>query len=185
MNALRRWTGYWRKKKGGIIIKKVIEMPDNKKDLVITRVFDAPRGLVWKAWTDPKLLKRWWGPRGVTNPTCEWDARPGGKIDIVMLAGKELGNFAGQKWPMTGIFREVKPQSRLVFASNALDDVKDILMETEVTVDFEELGGKTKMILHIVVTKSDAKAAMALQGMEIGWNQSIDKLAEELENADK
>ena len=159
-------------------------MTGNKRDLVITRVFNAPRELVWRAWTDPRILKKWWGPRGVTNPTCEWDARPGGKINIVMLAGKELGNFAGQKWPMNGTFREVTPQSRLVYTSNALDDIKDVLIETEVTIDFEDLRGKTKMRLHIVVTKADEKkAAFALQGMEVGWNQQIDKLNEELVNS--
>ena len=62
-----------------------------KKELTITRIFDAPRDLVWKAWTDQKILQKWWGPKGVTNPICEWDARLGGNIYIVMLAGKELG----------------------------------------------------------------------------------------------
>ncbi len=155
-------------------------MANDRKELVITRTFNAPRELVWRAWTDQNMIKRWWGPRGVTNPTCEWDARPGGKINIVMLAGKELGDFAGQKWPMTGTFREVTPQSRLVYTANALDDVKDILLETETTVDFEGLGGKTKMKIHIVVTKAGPKAAFALQGMEVGWNQQIDKLGEML-----
>ncbi len=163
------------------MIKGVIKMANDRKDLVITRIFNVPRDKVWKAWTDPKLLKRWWGPKGVTNPTCEWDARPGGKINIVMLAGKELGSFAGQKWPMTGTFHEVTPQRRLVYTANALDDVKDILIETENTIDFKELGSRTKMRLHIAVTKADAKAGMALQGMEMGWNQSIDKLDEELQ----
>lgn len=51
---------------------------------------DAPRAMVWKAWTDPRIVTKWWGPRGVTVSTCEVDARRGGKIDIVMLAGKEL-----------------------------------------------------------------------------------------------
>jgi uncharacterized protein YndB with AHSA1/START domain len=165
------------------MIKKVIEMATNegKKDLKITRVFDAPRELVWKAWTDEKQIAKWWGPRGVTNPTCVWDAKPKGKISIIMLAGKELGNFAGQKWPMAGTFREVTPQSRIVFVSNALDDVKNILIESEVTVDLEELGKKTKLMLHIVVTKVDEeRAAFALQGMEAGWTQSIDKLGEAL-----
>jgi uncharacterized protein YndB with AHSA1/START domain len=157
-----------------------MNMANDRKELVITRTFNAPRELVWRAWTDQNMIKRWWGPRGVTNPTCEWDARPGGKINIVMLAGKELGDFAGQKWPMTGTFREVTPQSRLVYTANALDDVKDILLETETTVDFEGLGGKTKMKIHIVVTKAGPKAAFALQGMEVGWNQQIDKLGEML-----
>jgi uncharacterized protein YndB with AHSA1/START domain len=160
-----------------------MKMRDNKKELVITRVFDAPRELVWKAWTDPKVIKRWWVPRGVTNPTCKWDAKPGGKIEIVMLAGKELGSFAGQKWPMTGTFREVTPQSRLAYTAYAIDDVKEVLIETENTIDFEPIGSKTRIKLHIAVTKAGPKAETALQGMETGWSQSIDKLGEELKNA--
>jgi uncharacterized protein YndB with AHSA1/START domain len=153
-----------------------------KKELTITRIFDASRDLVWKAWTDQKILQKWWGPRGVTNPICEWDARPGGKIYIVMLAGKELGPAVGMKWPMKGTFKEVIPQSRLVFVGGALDDVdrgSDTFFEHEVTVDFEDLGGKTKMNLHVVITKAEGpKAPAALQGMTEGWNQQIDKLSE-------
>jgi len=140
-----------------------------KKELTITRIFDASRDLVWKAWTDQKILQKWWGPRGVTNPICEWDARPGGKIYIVMLA-------------MNGMFKEVIPQSRLVFVGGALDDVdrgSDTFIEHEVTVDFEDLGDKTKMNLHVVITKARGpKAPAALQGMTAGWNQQIDKLSE-------
>jgi uncharacterized protein YndB with AHSA1/START domain len=153
-----------------------------KKELTITRIFDASRDLVWKAWTDQKILQKWWGPRGVTNPICEWDARPGGKIYIVMLAGKELGTAEGMKWPMKGTFKEVIPQNRLVFVGGALDDVdrgSDTFIEHEVTVDFEDLGGKTKMNLHVVITKAEGpKAPAALQGMTEGWNQQIDKLSE-------
>src|SRR5215831_12746573 len=94
-----------------------------KKELTITRIFDASRDLVWKGWTDQTILQKWWGPRGVTNPICEWDARPGGKIYIVMLAGKELGPVERTKWPMNGTFKEVIPQSRLVFLGGALDDM--------------------------------------------------------------
>lgn len=92
------------------------------KSLFITRTFDAPHDLVFKAWTDPKLIANWWGPRGVTNPVCELDARPGGSIHIVMLAGKELGDLKGQKWPMKGIFNEVIPPKRIVFTSSAIED---------------------------------------------------------------
>jgi uncharacterized protein YndB with AHSA1/START domain len=60
----------------------------NKNDLVITRIFDAPRELVWKAWTDPKHVDQWWGPHGFTNPLCEWDARPGVKILVHMRGPK-------------------------------------------------------------------------------------------------
>jgi uncharacterized protein YndB with AHSA1/START domain len=153
-----------------------------RKELTITRIFDASRDLVWKAWTDQKIVQKWWGPRGVTNPICEWDARPGGKIYIVMLAGEELGPAEGMKWPINGTFKEVIPQSRLVFVGGALDDIdrgSDTFLEHEVTVDFEDLGDKTKMNLHIVITKARGpKAPAALQGMTEGWNQQIDKLGE-------
>ena len=62
-----------------------------RKELTITRIFDAPRAMVWKAWTDPRIVTKWWGPRGVTIPTCEVDVSRVGKINIVVLAGEELG----------------------------------------------------------------------------------------------
>ncbi len=155
-----------------------------KKELTMTRAFDAPRELVWKAWTDPMIAKRWWGPRGVTNPVCEIDPRKGGRINIVMRAGKELGDFEGQEWPMAGVFDEVSPHYRLVFTSEALQDRESMrsLIQTRTTVSFEDVKGKTKLTLHIVVMKkSDTPAAeFAIQGMEMGWTQSIDKLGEEL-----
>lgn len=156
------------------------------KELTITRILNAPRKLVWKAWTDPELVAKWWGPRGVTNPTCEWDARLGGEIYIIMLAGKELGPAEGMKWPMKGTFTEVVPESKMVYTSGALDDVdrsSDTFIEQTVTVEFDDLGETTKMQLHIVLTKIQGpKAPSAIQGMTMGWNQQLDKLSEELYN---
>jgi len=151
----------------------------NKHDLTITRLLDAPLERVWQAWTDPAELQKWWGPRGVTNPTCEWEAKPGGKINVVMLAGEELGQLAGQEWPMTGQFKEVIPQQKLVYTSNAIMDGKPII-ENICTVTFEEQNGKTKMTLQVVITKITPEAEGPLSGMEQGWNQSLDKLTESL-----
>ena len=82
---------------------------------------------------------------------------------------------------MKGTFKEVVPQSKLVFVGGALDDVdrsSDTFIENEVTVDFEDLGDKTKMNLHVVITKAQGpKASAALQGMTEGWNQQTDKLS--------
>jgi uncharacterized protein YndB with AHSA1/START domain len=72
----------------------------NIKELTIIRTFDAPCELVWKAWTDPKLLKQWWGPNNVTIPECEIDQRVGGTFYIVMEAGEAMGSYKGTKWPM-------------------------------------------------------------------------------------
>lgn len=148
---------------------------DDKKELALTRVLDADRETVWKYWTDPTLVQQWWGPSGVTNPICEWEAVPQGNIHIVMLAGRELGEMAGQEWPMTGTFEQVEKPNKMVFVSSAIMDGKPVL-ETRVTVTFEEENGKTKMTVHILVTKTTPEAAMPLQGMEAGWNQQLDKL---------
>src|SRR5580692_63489 len=78
------------------------------KEFVITREFDAPRELVFQTWTDPKHLAQWWGPRGFTNPVCEWDARPGLEIYVVMRAPN------GARYPMGGEFREIVATEKLV-----------------------------------------------------------------------
>jgi uncharacterized protein YndB with AHSA1/START domain len=152
-------------------------MNKNNRELTLTRIFDAPRELVFKAWTVPKLLAEWWGPKGVTNTIYEFDARPLGNIHIVMIAGEELGNFKGIKWPMRGIFHEVIEAEKLVFTSIAIVDDKPIL-ENLNTVVLEEHEGKTKMVILIAVTKTTPEAEGPLSGMEMGWNQSLDKLAD-------
>jgi uncharacterized protein YndB with AHSA1/START domain len=147
----------------------------NIRELTLTRTFDSPRKLVFKAWTDPKLVTQWWGPNGVTTPICEVDANVGGLIYIVMEAGEELGKFKGTKWPMKGIFEEIVEPSKIVFSATAINNDKPFL-ENLTTVTFEELGGKTKMTVHILITKALPGAEGALAGMEQGWNQQLDKL---------
>lgn len=165
-------------------LEKYLTNMTSQKELIITRIFNAPRDMVWKAWTDPQLIEKWWGPRGVTNPICEWDARPEGSIHIVMLAGKDLGDLEGQKWPMKGTFKEVVPFKRVVFTASAIEDENGIpQLENKVTIILEDLDGRTKMTLHVVVTKAGPGTEGPLSGMEMGWNQSIDKLDEELINA--
>ena len=149
------------------------------KELTLERTFDAPRDLVWKYWTDPQLVAQWWGPRGFTNPTCEWDAKPEGNIHIVMLAGDELGSIAGMEAPMIGKFDEVQSPEKLVFTAHAIMNDKEVL-ETQSTVTFVEDGDKTRVHVHVVVTKTTPEAAGPLSGMEMGWNQQLDKLAESL-----
>src|SRR5271165_6281367 len=92
---------------------------ENKNELIIEWVFNAPRELVWKAWTDPKMLKQWWGPNNVTIPECEVDLRVGGKIYIVMEAGEAMGPYKGTKWPMLGEFTTVDPNLKFSYAAKA------------------------------------------------------------------
>src|SRR5206468_12496497 len=141
------------------------------REIVTTRVFDAPRELVWKAWTDPKHLAQWWGPKGFTNPVCEVNLRPGGAIRIDMRGPD------GTVYPMTGVYRAIVEPERLVFVSAALDEEGKPLFEVLNTVTFAELGDKTKLTVQARVVQSTAKAAPYLKGMEEGWKQTIERLA--------
>lgn len=147
------------------------------KTLTIERTFNAPLEKVWQAWTDEKQVQKWWGPYGVTNPTCEWDAKVGGKIHIVMLAGEELGELAGQRWPMQGVFKEVEASKRLVFSNQAIDNDGNILIDGLTTVDFEAEGGQTKVTITVVAKPVSPVAEQMIAGMDMGWNQQTDKLA--------
>jgi uncharacterized protein YndB with AHSA1/START domain len=150
---------------------------EDKKEVTIDRVFDAPVDLVWRAWIDQELVKQWWGPRMVDIPVCEVDPKVGGKLNIVMEAGKEMGPVAGTKWPMEGEFTEVVENQKLVFKATAKDEDRG-LFDTLNTVIFEPDGGKTKLHIHIEVTRTTVEAENAIKGMEMGWNQTIDKLGE-------
>lgn len=147
------------------------------KDLVIERVFDAPRKLVWKAWTDPKQLMQWWGPRMFTAPLCELDVRPGGALLIHMRGPKDTP--FDMIMPMTGTYREVVNLERLVYSSIAIEDANgNPPLETLTTVTFADHNGKTKLTLRVVVVKATPETAGPLSGMEMGWTQSLDKLGE-------
>jgi uncharacterized protein YndB with AHSA1/START domain len=138
--------------------------------VVITRVFDAPRALVWQAWTDPAMLARWFGPRGFTSSVPEFDLRVGGALRIVMHGPD------GNDYPMQGVFREVAPPARLVFSNIALDNDGNHLLEGETAVTFAEHDGKTTLTMTSHMVGLVPIAAQMLAGMEAGWTQSIDKL---------
>jgi uncharacterized protein YndB with AHSA1/START domain len=143
-------------------------------EFVITREFDAPRELVFKAWTDPKQLAEWWGPKGFTNPVCKWDVRPGGKIYDVMRAPN------GVDYPMGGEFREITPPERLVFACGALDAKGKMLFEFLHDATFTEKKGKTKLILRSKVTMTTPEANRYIGGFTTGMTSSLERLAEQV-----
>ena len=152
-----------------------------EKELVITRIFDAPRELVWKAWTDPEHLMRWWGPKDFTSPSCKMDFRVGGKF-IFCMRSKNGNNI----WS-TGIYKEIIPYERIIFTDCFADEKGnvvpathygmsgDIPLEMKITITFEEYEGKTKMTV-----KHAGLPAGEFEGANIGWNESLDKLADTL-----
>lgn len=153
---------------------------DTDREIVISRVFDAPRELVWEAWTDPRHVAQWWGPHGFTNPLCEWNAQPG-KAILVHMHGPKDSPF-DYDMPMGGVFQEVHAPERLVFITNAMaDETGQPQLEVRNIVTFEEYNGKTKVTLQAVILKSTPAVAGAIAGMEQGWSQSLEKLTALLE----
>jgi uncharacterized protein YndB with AHSA1/START domain len=138
----------------------------------ITRVFDAPRALVWQAWTDPKMMAQWFAPRGFTTSVPVLDLRVGGALRIVMHGPD------GNDYPAACEFREIVAPERLVFINNAVDKDGNILLEGLITVTFAQQRGKTTMTLHTRAVGRVPIAKQMLAGMQVGWTQTIDKLEE-------
>lgn len=136
-----------------------------------TRIIDAPRDLVFKVWTEAEHLQKWWGPKGMTNPVCEFDPRPGGSLYIVMRAED------GSEYPMGGTVDEIEPPKKLVFRNHALAPDGSRYLDGHTTVTFEDhVGGKTKLM---VVSSAKALVPIANQmvcGMEEGWSMTLDCL---------
>jgi uncharacterized protein YndB with AHSA1/START domain len=142
------------------------------REFNFAREFDAPRELVFEAWTDPKHLTQWWGPQGFTNPVCDWDVRPGGKIYDVMRAP------TGERYPMGGEFREILAPGKLIFSSGALDKEGDLTFEFLHTVNFAERRGRTLLTIQSRITKTTVGPDKCLGGFETGMTASLEKLAE-------
>ena len=142
-----------------------------QRALTLTRIFDAPRGLVFDAWTEPQHLIRWWGPRGFTTPTCEMDVQAGGKYRLRMRPpeGPEI-------WWHGGCGEFVRPE-RIVWTCSIDDaDGHSISGETLLTVTLEEQAGKTKLTL-----RQESFASEALQqSHNDGWNSALERLAKYL-----
>jgi len=148
----------------------------SEKEMTLTRVINAPRELVFKAWTDPAQLEKWWGPKDFTNPLCNVDARPGGEILIHMQAPDKT------VYPMDGEFHEIVEPEKLVFTTAALDKNSNRLFEVLNTVIFSDENGGTRISMHAAISKITEEAKPYLDGMNEGWNQSIDRLGELVSN---
>lgn len=162
--------------------RSVLAKNIKKQELIITRIFDAPRDKVWKAWTDPEHFKKWWGPKTFTAPVIKIDLRVGGVYHWCMRSPD------GQEFWSTGTYREIVPIERIVYTDSFADAEGnkvpashygmsgDWPLELPVTVTFEEQEGKTKLTLkHSGI---DGLNATDRGNMQQGWNESFDKLAE-------
>jgi uncharacterized protein YndB with AHSA1/START domain len=141
------------------------------REITIVRQFDAPRELVWQAWTDPAHIARWWGPRGYTVPpdSIEMDVRPGGVFRLTMAS-----DTGGPDSKADGFFREVVPPERLSFTESWTPHEGDDLI---VVVTFAELPqDRTEMVCHIRMRATEELRDMA----QAGWESSLERLEEHL-----
>jgi uncharacterized protein YndB with AHSA1/START domain len=137
--------------------------------LRIERWFDAPRELVFKAWTDPEHLAKWWGPEGVTIPVYEVDARVGGKFRTCMA-----GPDGSENW-VQGVYREVEPPRRLVFTW-AWEEDGVPGHQTLVTVELSDANGGTNLVL----THEGFETEESCQKHNSGWSSSLNCLEKAL-----
>lgn len=140
------------------------------RELLLTRVFDAPRRLVFAAWTDPVHTARWWGPQGFSTISCDMDVRPGGAWRRCMRSPENTEHCA------RGVYREIVAPERLVFTYAWEDAAGNSGHEMLVTVTFEDVGGRTRLTLHQAVFESEA----ARDSHRAGWSSCLERFAEYL-----
>ena len=144
-----------------------------KQEITITRVFDAPRELVFKAFTDPKLVPQWFGPRGYSTTVDKMDARPGGLWRFVQR------NEKGDEFAFRGVHHDVVAPERIVATFEFEGVPGHVLLQT---VNFEALGQKTRLVEQLVFQSVADRDGMVASGMQEGSHDSMDRMAEILAN---
>lgn len=139
------------------------------REILLTRVFNAPRALVFEAWTKPELVSRWWGPGGFTLPVCEIDLRPGGSYRFVMRGPN------GREFLIKGVYREVVPPERIVY-TDRFDMEGMPSFEGVMTLTFTEGGGKTTLTLRALYDNKDHRDTMLKMQMAEGFGETFDRL---------
>lgn len=148
-------------------------MNNDPREIVVTRVFDAPRELVFETWTDRDRISHWWGPRGFTTTTHEMDVRPGGVWRFIMHGPD------GTDYPNRIRYSEVAPPARLVYIHDSGEEGDP--REFHTTVTFEERGGQTELTMRTRFASAEARDYVVREvGAIEGANQTLDRFGEEL-----
>ncbi len=146
-----------------------IVAPPGKQEIIITRTFDAPRALVFKAFTDPALIPKWWGPARLTTVVEKMDVRPGGIWRFVQHDAE------GNEYAFHGVYHDIAAPERLVYTFEWEGMPGHAMLET---VTFEEHDGKTKVTDTAVFQTVEDRDGMIESGMEGGATESMDRMAE-------
>lgn len=157
----------------------ILQLLKGRKDIAFERTYAAPIDAVWKAWTQPELIRQWWGPEKTTIPECEVDLQVGGRIHIVMEAGEAMGKYAGTRWPMDGTFTTIESPHRLAYEARSWTEGEDASWIAHLTeLALAEDGDGTALDLRISVHDigPGVKAKLAAFGMKWGYKAQLDKL---------
>jgi uncharacterized protein YndB with AHSA1/START domain len=167
--------------------KQIVTAEKKELELILSRVFDAPRKLVYQMLTEPKHVTQWWGPHSMSNPICEIDLRIGGAYLFVMRGPD------GVDYPMKGVYKEIIPNERVAFTADLEghpkfwhdmlnDKVKQEQQEIPskfislITISLEDYEGKTKFTVTTEFTSDAVRNSFAGMGMVEGWTESLEKL---------
>lgn len=147
----------------------------SNREMIITRLINAPRELVWEVWTNPEHVKHWWGPNGFTNTIYEMEVKPGG-VWKFMMHGPD-----GTDFPNKIVFNEVVKPERLVYTHGTFDENDPNVFHA--TVVFEKQGDKTNVIMKVVLASpEELEKVIKEYGALEGGNQTLGRLAKYLEN---
>jgi uncharacterized protein YndB with AHSA1/START domain len=149
-----------------------------KKGFTFERTYPANIETVWQAWTQPEMLRQWWGPEHTTVPECEVDLRIGGRIFIVMEAGEKMGKYQGTRWPMSGTFSVIDDHSRLAYDARSWTEGEEATSTIDHSNDisFTAVDDSTVVDLRVSITGVGSGAKMAAFGMKWGYKAQLDKL---------
>ena len=145
-----------------------------ERRLVLERSYDAPRDLVFAAWTEPERMKQWWGPRGWTIPFSEADLRPGGAFRYAMRSPE------GDEHIVEGTISEIDPPARIVTLSELGGDGNHPPVRVVTIVTFEEQDGGTLVTVDTTATATADTIDAATEGMEQHWGEHLDRLRQHL-----
>jgi uncharacterized protein YndB with AHSA1/START domain len=159
--------------KAETVAKTEYVIEPGKQELTITRVFDAPRELVFKAFTDPKLVSQWFGPREYETTVDKMDARPGGLWRFVQRDEK------GNEFAFHGVHHDVVAPDRIVATFEFEGVPGHVLLQT---VNLEPLGQKTRLVEQLVFQSVADRDGMVASGMQRGSDDSMDRMDEILAN---
>ncbi|WP_054023936.1 SRPBCC domain-containing protein [Bacillus sp. FJAT-28004] len=164
--------------------KAMVSRVENDRVLVLERIFDAPRDLVFKMFKEAEHLKRWWGPRGWEIPVCNVDFKPGGVWHYCMkCVDRNQGDFFGMESWGKAVYKEIVEPEMIIYTdyfSDAEGNANETMPSTEVTMEFIDLGGKTKLVSRGVYVSAEALKTVMDMGMLQGITETWDRLEERL-----